>query len=764
MDPTVYNEWRLVSLSPFPPWALALFAAGIGLAAWASLHALRRDTRRGRRFVLLGLRVLGGLALLALLLEPGQRLMQTTRVKNRVAVLVDRSASMGFPMSPGGPTRAEAARSLLQGASREFEALSSRFSIELYAFDRDLQGLEAPRLGEFAPQGGATDLAGALRAAAAGGGGSAGRKLSGMVVLSDGADNVELAEGLTPKAKAMLEDLGVPVSTFGFGAGGLRDVSIEKVKVDDFAFVRNTIEVVATVGVHGFDASEVQVSLRREGRVVATRAVPVTGDGSFPVTFSFAPDQTGQFVYTVETPVLEGEAVPSNNTRSFSLKVIRDRVRVLMVVGHPSWDVRFLRGLLKQDPNVDLISFYILRSGTDNVHAGDNELSLIPFPVQEIFHDQLKTFDLVVLQNFAWNDRSYPEMAAYIQGMRDYVRDGGALVMVGGENSFGEGGYERTALQEVLPVEPTGAAPSLDPFVARLTAEGRRHPVAAVAASSDGVEKAWAELPPLDGLNVTRARADARVLLEHPFLTQDGRNVPVVALGEYGRGRSMAVCTDATWAWAFGAAGAGSNARVYDRLWTNAIRWLVRDPDLTPVRVAAEKVGVEPGEPIAVVVTARLPDYGPASGAQVELELIHADDGRSAARQRATTGADGSARIEVMPPRPGPYKLLAKASIEGSGAAQVLGQGEDAVAVRAVGPELSEATPRPGLLKELAAQTGGVFVESPRSWPEVPLVDPETVEVGRRKDVPIWDRAWLLVLLALAVGADWMLRRRWGYV
>ena len=47
-------------------------------------------------------------------------------------------------------------------------------------------------------------------------------------------------------------------------------------------------------------------------------------------------DQTGQFVYTVEAPVLEGEAVTTNNQRSFALKVIRDRVRVLMVVGRPS--------------------------------------------------------------------------------------------------------------------------------------------------------------------------------------------------------------------------------------------------------------------------------------------------------------------------------------------------------------------------------------------------------------------------------------------
>jgi len=165
-----------------------------------------------------------------------------------------------------------------------------------------------------------------------------------------------------------------------------------------------------------------------------------------------------------------------------------------------------------------------------------------------------------------------------------------------------------------------------------------------------------------------------------------------------------------------------------------------------------------------VVVTARLPDYGPAAGAEIELEVVHAEEGKLVARQKAVAGPDGTVRIEVVPPKPGPYKLIAKASRPGTNEPIPLGQGEDAVAVRAVGPELSDAAPRPELLEAIAKVTGGVFVDSPRTWPTVPLVDPETVEVGRRKDLPIWDRTWLLAILAVAIGADWMLRRRWGYV
>ena len=47
------------------------------------------------------------------------------------------------------------------------------------------------------------------------------------------------------------------------------------------------------------------------------------------------------------------------------LKVIRDRVRVLLVVGRPSWDVRFLRQLVPDGVHVQVDGGV----GPDNVRA-----------------------------------------------------------------------------------------------------------------------------------------------------------------------------------------------------------------------------------------------------------------------------------------------------------------------------------------------------------------------------------------------------------
>jgi len=732
------------------------------LAVWLAWRSLRGEVRIGRRAALVGLRLAAVLLGLFLLAEPAVQLLQTARVRHRFAVLVDASRSMRFPLEAGGPSRAEALAAFVGEHRAELERLSDRVDVEWYAFGAEASPIDAAAAARGLPSAaGRTDLLGALQAAAAGSGAS--RRLAGALVLSDGADNAALAEGLTPAARAELTALAAPVNTVAFGKAAPRDLAIERIAIDDFAFVRNTVTAEVTLRARGLGDERFTLVLRREGAVVAQASVQLkAGEERKVVPLAFAPDATGTFVFTVAAPVLPGEAVAENNQRSFVLRVIRDRVRVLLVAGRPSWDERFLRGLLKQDPNVDLVSFYILRTNTDTPGPQD-QLSLIPFPVQEIFGPQLKTFDAVLLVNFAYAPYRSLDIERFLPNLRDYVRAGGGLAMVGGEQSFGEGRYGVTPLAEVLPVTPLdGAGLAEEPFRPRLTAEGRRHPVTALGAGEAASAAAWEKLPQLESLNRTRALppgSGAAVLLEAPSVLVDGRPAPVVAVREVGAGRTLAVATDGGWRWGFQAAEAGQGDRAYRRFWGSAIRWLVRDPDLTPLKVEPDQPAVEPGAPVGLTLTVRGPDYGPAPGRKVTAELV-AEDGRTVGRAEAVSGADGTARVELVPPGPGAYKVVAKG--EGAG-----GPGEvaaTAVAVRGAGPEDADGAPRPELLGALAEATGGASAILPGGdLPELRLTDPEVVEIGRRKDVPIWDRWWYLAALAGVLSAEWILRRRWGY-
>jgi uncharacterized membrane protein len=737
---------------------MVLLAAGVLLAG----VGLQREPDLRRRMVLWALRIGAGFAAAFFLLEPGVRNLQVAHVKNRIAVLVDRSASMNFPGSPGGKSRVREVADYLESVAPQLSALQERFSVEYYGFDPDLAPVTVESLRSQAPRGPRTDLLSALRSVKSGEQSSVSKKLSGVLLFSDGADNTELTGGVAGKGRAALADLQVPVTTFVVGSQGLKDLAVEQIKVDDFAFVRNSITVEVEIRGRGFKGQTIPVVLRREGQTVASKSVHLASDDDVKmVSFNISPDQTGRFVYTASVPVYPQEVVTENNTRSFALKVIRDRVRVLLVVGRPSWDERFLRGLLRQDANVDLVSFFILRTLSSEPQVlTDRELSLIPFPMEEIFDAKLDTFDVVIFQNFGYTDPSL-SVALYEKNLERYIYNGGGFLMIGGDHAFGEGRSNFPILGQAMPVEPAGKAASPDPFKPRLTPEGLRHPVTSFSQGGANTEQVWDSLPPIPGANLTRLKSGATTLLDHPFQTVDGRNAPVLALWEYGRGRAMALTVDSSWYWAFAAHASGSPSRLYDRFWGNALRWLVRDPDLTTLTVNADPPSVEPGKPIGVIVSARTPDYRPAADADARVDLFSVKLQRAVATQHSTTGADGVARVEFSPPEPGAYKVFATAN-KGD---RSLGEGEDAVAVRGVGPELSDASVRPDILEQIARATRGKsYTLSTGSLPDIPLLDPPVVEVGRSKDEPIWDRWYYLITLVALLGTEWLLRRRFGYI
>lgn len=757
-----FDTWKLVSLSPHPLLVLVALSlavvAGVVLACWG----VRREASRTRRWVLWTLRVLAGVCALFFLLEPGLRRLQVARVKNRVAVLVDRSASMSFPVEPRGLSRNEAVARALEALAPQQKSLEDRYVFETWGFDPELAATNVEALRAQPPRSNRTDLFAALRALKASEGGGA-RKLSGVILLSDGVDNADLAGGLAGRPKQVLEQLGVPVTTVAVGKSGLTDLAIEAVKVDDFAFVRNSISAEVEVHGRGFADQAVQVVLKREGQVVAAKVANFSSnDETQTVKFTFTPDQTGRFVYTVSVAVYPDEVVTENNTRSFALKVIRDRVRVLLVAGRPTWDERFLRGVLRADANVELISFYILRNGLDDSRTNGNderELSLIPFPREEIFQKKIDTFDVIVVLNFGHEDQGV-SLAMFRRDIEHYVQNGGAFAYLGGDRSFAEAQSPTNPFENVLPVSPAGPA-ELSPFVAKLAQAGLTHPITALASGGVTSEQAWAALPAIPGMNLVRPKPGAAVLLAHPTAQVDGQPAPLLTVAEVGRGRVMALSSDATWYWAFPSHASGAPTRSYERFWSSAIRWLVRDPDLTTLSVTADPPAVEPGKSVGVVIVARQPDYQPAPGASVSVQLIDADTGQPVAQQVVEAGADGTARVEFPAPEPGAYKVIGRAT-KGE---QVLGESTDAVAVRAVGPELADARVNTSLLEEIAKATGGAALEGPSfSLNDVPLREPPLVEVGRSKDQPLWDRWYWLTLLVVIVGVEWAVRRRFGYI
>jgi uncharacterized membrane protein len=766
--PGGYNDWRVAlgASSHLGRAGVALLVAAAAVAIALSALSLIEE-RHGRGVLLLALRAAGVLACLITALEPTVELRQVTHVPNRVAILVDASRSMEVRPPSGGASRADRAAALIDAAGPEIAALQrDGHDVDLYTFSDALTPATRESL-HGAPQGDATRIGETLSDLRAR---YAGRDLGAVLLISDGVDTGRIGEGpLDAVTRTAIEAIGAPIHTVGLGEKSLRDLSIATVLADELAFVRTPVTIEAVVRQNGLPDRQVEVTLERDGRPVATRGVILRGDKSEEkVAFDWLPDHPGNFVFRVSTPVLAGESLSSNNQQAFTLKVIRDRVRVLHLAGRPSWDERFLRAMLRRDPNVDLVSFFILRTENDEQPWNHDDLSLIPFPTFEIFEEQLRSFDLVIFQNF--NYAPYG-VEPYLANLRDYVEEGGALAMIGGDLSFASGGYGLTPLRDILPVEVPAMAPTsegendaaltTDSFKPRLTPEGHTHPITSLVLNPRENEAGWARLPALEGINrVPRVKPGAATLLVHPALKgADGKPAPVLAAGDAGKGRALALMTDSAWHWGFLAAGEGDDGRAFQRFWENAIRWLVRDPALTLLRIELARQEYRRDQPITARVRAMHPDYTPAPGVDVTLDINPAAQpagGKPLRSLHVTTDADGEADVDAGLLPPGAYRMTGHATLDGRAATQ-----DQTFVVRAAGPELDDVAARDRVLRELAQVSGGDY--SAEKLPRLSVRPSREIRIGRQETVELWSRPPLLILgLALLV-LEWTLRRRAGH-
>lgn len=761
-----FNEYRWVFLSPYGRWGLYIGMAAVGVIVALSWRA-SRGSSAWRRAILVGLRGAAATAAMVVFLEPAVELRQVAREPNRIAVLIDDSKSMSLAESPQGPTRIERVRRMLAASQTTLATWERDHKIDYYTFAETVSSVSVQALATDAAQGKSTLIRKALEYVRSR---YEGRDLAGIVLISDGAATGSFDEDSGDGAvRDFLRSLDTRVHTVWAARDGLKDLAVANVMADEFAFVRTVVRIEAVIRSTGLPARRVPVTLSTDGQPLRQKEVDLpAGDQVVKISFEVTPPRVGRYVYEISVPTAPGEAVTSNNARSFVVRVIRDKTRVLQVAGAPSWDVRALRQNLKSDPNVDLISFFILRTQDDISLVPNDEMSLIPFPTRELFEQQLPSFDVIVLQNFEYLPYGIGD---YLENIRSYVEGGGGLAMLGGAQSFTNGGYFGTPVAAALPVElygPFDAGPTLDTskFQPQLTAAGQLHPVTSMRYSAADNLGVWKGLPALEGVNlIAGAKSDATVLATHPRLkTKTGKPMPVIVAGEYGKGRSVVFTTDTLWKWGFvAAARPGDNGRSYTTLWANTIRWLIQDPDLRNLHVDSDAVEYVPGSTVRVTVRLLGRDYQPLPKGVVSLVVKRGADPNTAEQVQATkltVGDDGTAAYELGSLTPGVYRVMGKAEIAGR---QV--DASDIFLVRDGGTELDNPVGDKDTLQAIAEATGGSALGAVDELPSrLKLDPPRIVRVDRRTDVELWSRPGLLILIVGLLGLEWLLRQRSGYL
>ena len=270
----------------------------------------------------------------------------------------------------------------------------------------------------------------------------------------------------------------------------------------------------------------------------------------------------GQNLTEVSVPVLPGELSVQNNQAVVVTKGIRDRLRVLLISGEPHPGERTWRNLLKADASVDLVHFTILRPPEKQDGTPIRELSLIAFPTRELFVEKLSEFDLIIFDRY---QRRGVLPMAYLANIARYIEQGGAVLVAAGPDYASNLSLYRTPLSAVLPAAPTGLIVE-QPYRARITEKGKRHPVTRGLAGGSGETPTWGRWFRL---------IDAETREGDAVMSGPG-NKPLIVLARREGGRIAQLMSDHAWLWARGYDGGGPQAELLRRL----AHWLMKEPEL----------------------------------------------------------------------------------------------------------------------------------------------------------------------------------------
>ena len=731
--------------------------------------------------VLLALRILACLGLLLILFKPA--ILTSASPPGRLpalAILVDRSASMSTADEPSLPGRHAQALAMLRSQAGRIERHFSPAWIPFAAKPGRASSLV--ELGNFSPTGPgseSTDIAAAIAAAADGSGG----KLAGVILISDGVANTP---GDLARRAAELE---APIYALAVGTPGpgLAGANLQLLAADGPWQVPANVasQIIARVSITNMPKIPCQVALFEGDDATPVATAEISTDeknATVSAKLNWTPRVKPATDKTAAAPDVRklrlkvsplGQAASEtnrhDNAAQLHVLVTNPKIRLLYIEGAIRPEYKYLRRELQADPNVQFVGLIRISPKKFWSQGSIDGRKLDRLPTGE---EDLAGFDVIIIGSL---DSSFFTAEAQVS-LREFVVAGGGLLMIGGPGSFGPGGYGNSAIATALPIEigprSTGAKPGN--FVPKLTAAGEVHPIFSGISGyfpgpgGRGAEQGLAKLPPLQGLaRVRRAKPAATVLAVHPAARNEAGPLTVLAVQQFGAGRSGAFMAGDTWLWYLPMRAMGSQSP-YHRFWGQLVRWLGGAKSKNAqARSAAllrlEKSYCRLGRGVKISAFVQGVAGQPSSDAQVVCKVRPVKNSQPAASVTLLPAAGpGVYSARFSPSSPGDFLLELTAR---DAAGKLLGRDELPLKVFPRSKELEDVARNDALLAQLAKASTGQLAELAALPDVLDIVIARAGKIAKPSARPTATRLYnfpiLFVLFVALLTAEWLLRRKW---
>lgn len=778
------TDWGGISWAPF------VFLGGLAAFMAVVWSVLAAPNRKPLVFVSAALKSLAIAAVLLAILEPLYLGERPEPGANLLLVVADNSRSLQLRDRQASFTRGETVQRLLDEKQLWRVRAGQDFDVRNYEFDSRLRSVDGFEGLNF--EGSRTTLTATLRSIRDR---YRDRPVAGVILLTDGNGDLRSDQDWSDTP---------PIFPVPIGADSpAKDLQLSRVTVNQTNFETAPVTLQTELTSTGYAGQPTVVEVLDEsGQLVEQQEVPAPEDDE-PLTlnFQFRPPEPGLQFYRIRTfakaegpPVGDAnrsdEATLANNTRHLLVDRGGGPYRVLYVAGRPNWEYKFLRRALEGEQEIQLVGLIRIakrepkfdfrsRSGetTNPLFRGfDNqedeqaeqydEPVLIRLGIEDPAElrdgfptttESLYRYDAIIIDDV--------ESAFFTQdqmlGLQNYVNQrGGGLMMLAGQESFENGGYDRTPLGDLLPVYLSryDGLPDDGQFRLRLTRDGMHPPWSFFRVRGAEVDerKRIDEMPPFVTLNrVSGVKPGAVVLAT----AGDGEGAvrPALTVQRFGAGRTGALLIGDLWRWSM-RRGEGEEDDL-TKAWRQTIRWLVSE---TPQGLEA-KVEPHPSGDLlsrSLRITVRDDQFQPLDNANVKLTV--------------ETPGDQKIELDAVPDDSNPGVYLASYTARQGGAFRAtvtatgpdgadLGRAEAGWTAEPDRIEFESLRPNRDALQRLADATNGEVIELAdlhafvQSLPErkIPLVE---TWVYSWWDLP-YRKVLVFLLILAALSFDWGVRR-----
>ena len=694
-------------LKPVDTW-FWVFSISVLIAILATYLSIRNHAELRWLLILRGISLI---IALFLLLQPRFKWTETNTIELDWNFYVDNSVSIGYHPALSLQTIKSELSQLV------FNLNKQDVSPYLYSFSESVSTLE--NIQSWDGKGSSTNLGSVISHIV-----SDQEKLAGATIITDGQIN----QGLDPSQ--LIQKVEVPVYTLGIGQSTpLVDLSIQSIDAPTVAIKGEDLRINVIINSTGDIQERVNVILYQGKKMLGSRYLQTKGFGSrAQARFMFTPSNLGENEYRVKVSTISQEINIENNQQKFFVTILKDRYKVALITGSPSFNTSVIKRYIRKYPRVELDHFVSRKNGY--------------LPALKSFWS--RPYQLIIFDNYPLKELS--SKTQHIYSKKIGAEKSSLLWLLGGNVTE----KSASSLMPFFHLRMKDQIQTGEKTLWYMTTEALSRSIFQGLELNDGLDF-WQNFPPiLTSYNFESTNDE----IEAIAYNQGSDIVPLMFLGEK-QGIRSAVWASPEFATIHHRLSSTNYSKIFPELWKRLFSWLLKTSGDKNLYFRLNKESYQQGEEILITGTSIGNKNGSKNQAFITTQIdsleINSAELRFNPESRRWEG-------NIWAPKPGKYSY--EISIQDGSAPPVKQNGRFIVEESQI--ELNEVALNSPLLKNLSLRTNGAYYPWASRAELFKKILPRERKEKNNRSTRFNEESWVLVILIVLLTIEWIIRKRIG--